>query len=237
MRSDLISLKDQPCARVEQVMVIDDHPLFCEALAMTLTGALGVRAVVTASSLGEGLAKLRAGAAPDAILLDLNLPDVTGLDGLIRLKAAVPGVPVIVVSSLHESQIITSAMRAGAAGFIPKHSAREVFAEAFTRIWSGGTYTPEGYVAPKNPQSADEARDPATRLAELTAQQARILDLVCEGKLNKQIAYDLSIAETTVKAHITAILRKLGAHSRTQAVLIAGKASFASILRDERGCD
>lgn len=237
MRSDVISLTDQPGARVEQVMVIDDHPLFCEALAMTLTGALGVRAVVTASCLAEGLAKLRGGPGPDAILLDLNLPDVSGLDGLIRLKAAVPGVPVIVVSSLQESQIITSVMQAGAAGFIPKHSAREVFVQAFSQIWSGGTFTPEGYVAPKNRQGASEARDPATRLAGLTAQQARILDLVCEGKLNKQIAYDLSIAETTVKAHITAILRKLGAQSRTQAVLIASKASFAAILREENKAD
>lgn len=235
MRSDVISLSDRPGARVEQVMVIDDHPLFCEALAMTLTGALGVARVVTARCLAEGLASLRGGFSPDAILLDLNLPDVSGLDGLVRLKSAVPGVPVIVVSSMEESAIITSVMQAGAAGFIPKHSGREVFVLAFSRIWSGGTFTPDGYVAPKNRPEAGEARDPAVRLAGLTAQQARILDLVCEGKLNKQIAYDLSIAETTVKAHITAILRKLGAQSRTQAVLIASKASFAAIRREDRG--
>ena len=89
---------------------------------------------------------------------------------------------------------------------------------------------PEGYLAPTAGARAETAPDAAARLANLTAQQARILDLVRDGKLNKQIAYELSIAETTVKAHVTAILRKLGAQSRTQAVLIAGKASFASIL-------
>lgn len=234
MRSAVISLTNAPNRGAQHVMVVDDHPLFCEALAMTLTGALGVLTITTANCLADGLSKLRAGESPDAILLDLNLPDVAGLDGLIRLKSAVPGVPVIVVSSFQDSRIITSVMQAGAAGFIPKHSAREVFVQAFGQIWSGETFTPDSYVPPKSrePQKAD----PAARLSDLTAQQARILDLVCEGKPNKQIAYELSIAETTVKAHITAILRKLGAQSRTQAVLVASKASFASILRaDAKG--
>ena len=235
MRTEVISLAENPRRGVPRVMVIDDHPLFCEALAMTLTGALGVKVVTTASCLAEGLAKLREGDAPEAILLDLNLPDVAGLEGLVRLMAAVPGVPVIVVSSLHQSQIITSVMKAGAAGFIPKDSPREVFVRAFSAIWSGGTFMPEGYVPPRDRKEAGQAPDPAARLAELTPQQARILELVCEGKLNKQIAYELTIAETTVKAHITAILRKLRVQSRTQAVLLANRASFAAIVRDAPG--
>lgn len=232
MRSAVISITNPPSQGAQHVMVVDDHPLFCEALAMTLTGALGVSNITTANCLADGLAKLRAGETPDAILLDLNLPDVAGLDGLVRLKSAAPGIPVIVVSSFQDSRIITSVVQAGAAGFIPKHSAREVFVQAFTQIWAGETFTPDSYVAPKTPSQA-KAVDPAARLSDLTAQQARILDLVCEGKPNKQIAYELSIAETTVKAHITAILRKLGAQSRTQAVLVANKASFASILRSD----
>ncbi|MFQ8430164.1 response regulator [Amaricoccus sp. W119] len=233
MRSAVISLTNTPGQGAQHVMVIDDHPLFCEALAMTLTGALGVSTITMANCLGDGLEKVRAGEAPDAILLDLNLPDVAGLDGLLRLKSAAPGIPVIVVSSFQDSRIITSVIQAGAAGFIPKHSAREVFVKAFTKIWAGETFTPDSYVPPKAPTAAAKAVDPAARLSDLTAQQARILDLVCEGKPNKQIAYELSIAETTVKAHITAILRKLGAQSRTQAVLVANKASFASILRSD----
>ncbi len=236
MRSAVISLTNPPGQGAQHVMVVDDHPLFCEALAMTLTGALGVSTITMANCLTDGLAKIRGGETPDAILLDLNLPDVAGLDGLVRLKSAAPGIPVIVVSSYQDSRIIASVIQAGAAGFIPKHSAREVFVRAFSQIWAGETFTPDNYVPPKAPTSA-KAIDPAARLSDLTAQQARILDLVCEGKPNKQIAYELSIAETTVKAHITAILRKLGAQSRTQAVLVANKASFASILRSEPKSD
>ena len=169
------------------------------------------------------------------ILLDLKLPDVDGLDGLIRLKRAAAGVPVIVVSSLAEDRIVASVVQAGASGFIPKHSQRSVFIEAFDRIWAGGVYTPEGYVPPGEEGGAVDERDAVERLAQLTQQQARILQLVCEGKLNKQIAYELDIAETTVKAHLTAILRKLNVQSRTQAVLIAQNARFAAILQKESG--
>lgn len=232
MRSEVISLSDTAKRGVQHVMVIDDHPLFCEALALTLTGVLGVKSVTTASCLADGLAKLRAGDGAEAILLDLHLPDVAGFDGLLRLLAAAPGVPVIVVSSMHDSRIITSVMQAGAAGFIPKDSPREVFVHAFSAVWSGSSFTPAGYVPPQNRKEARQLAEPVARLADLTTKQARILELICEGKLNKQIAYELSIAETTVKAHVTALLRKLGAKNRTQAVLIANKASFAAILRD-----
>jgi DNA-binding NarL/FixJ family response regulator len=223
-------------ARVPLALVIDDHPLFCEALSMTLRSALDVDRVETAATLAEGLARLEKKPAPDVILLDLKLPDVDGIDGLIRLKRAAAGVPVIVVSSLAEDRVIASVVQAGASGFIPKHSQREVFIEAFDRIWAGGVYTPDGFVPPGHEGGAElDERDAVERLAQLTQQQARILQLVCEGKLNKQIAYDLDIAETTVKAHLTAILRKLNVQSRTQAVLIAQNARFAALLQRESG--
>lgn len=235
MRSEVISLSGGPKRRVQNILVIDDHPLFCEALVMTLTGALGVASVTTAPSLGDGLARLRSGDPAEAILLDLNLPDVSGFDGLLRLIATAPGVPVIVVSSMNHSRIITSVMQAGAAGFIPKNSPREVFVAAFSAIWAGKTYTPDGYVAPTG--DSRPGSEPAARMADLTPKQARILELICEGKLNKEIAYDLSLAETTVKAHVTAMLRKLGAKNRTHAVLIANKATFSSVLRDRHKRD
>ena len=167
------------------------------------------------------------------ILLDLKLPDVDGIDGLIRLRRAAAGIPVVVVSSLSDDRMIASVLRAGAAGFIPKHSQRSVFVEAFDRIRAGGVYTPEGYLEPTDAAGDLDDRDAVERMRSLTQQQARILELVCEGKLNKQIAYELDIAETTVKAHLTAILRKLHVQSRTQAVLIAQNARFAAILHPD----
>jgi len=166
---------------------------------------------------------------PDAVMLDLNLPDVDGLDGLLRLKAAA-NAPIIVVSSLADNRVVSQVIRAGAAGYVPKHSQRDVFRTAFEALHRGETFLPEGCVLME--AEAEDTDDAVSRLATLTNQQARILQLICEGKLNKQIAYDLSIAETTVKAHVTAIMRKLGVQSRTQAVLIAKQASFANVLQE-----
>jgi DNA-binding NarL/FixJ family response regulator len=119
---------------------------------------------------------------------------------------------------------------------VPKHSQRNVFRRAIETIVQGDRFVPDGYIDPEGPDGAlaRSASDEAlARLATLTNQQARILSLICEGRLNKQIAYELSIAETTVKAHVTAIMRKLGVQSRTQAVLIAQEARFNKVLPTE----
>ena len=116
---------------------------------------------------------------------------------------------------------------------MPKHSPRSTFREALAAVARGETYLPADFVEAEGEEG--DAGDAVERLSTLTAQQSRILQLICQGKLNKQIAHDLDIAETTVKAHITAILRKLGVHSRTQAVLIAQNARYRNILRDAPG--
>ncbi len=212
-------------------LIVDDHPLFCDALSMTLKTIPGVKDVAAASRLEDALTYVQSNRDIHVILLDLNLPDVNGLDGLIRLKRAAGDVPVLVVSSMAENRMISSVMRAGASGFVPKHSQREVFHEAFGVLGRGNAFLPEGFVEVPESADADTAQSAAmSRISTLTDQQARILQLICEGKLNKQIAFDLSIAETTVKAHVTAIMRKLGVQSRTQAVLIAGQAQFANFL-------
>ena len=211
-------------------LIVDDHPLFCDALSITLRSVAGVGQVETVDRLETALARLDLSPLPDVVVLDLNLPDVTGVDGLIRLKAAAGAVPVVVVSSLADNRVVSAAFQAGAAGFIPKHSRREVFRAAFEAIRAGVPYYPEGYVPPSAEGPLTNREQAIARMAQLTKQQAKILQLICEGRLNKQIAYDLSIAETTVKAHVTAIMRKLGVQSRTQAVLIAGEASFAAIM-------
>lgn len=208
-------------------LVIDDHPLFCEALELTLRSVTGFSSVKTADCLENALKLLEGNDAPSLVILDLNLPDVDGLDGLIHLKRQTEKTPVIIVSSMTDNAIISAAIVAGAAGFVPKHSPRAIFKEAIDYISRGEIYKPAGFV---ESTASNERDDTLSRLSSLTNQQARILELICEGKLNKQIAFDLSIAETTVKAHVTAIMRKLGVQSRTQAVLVAQDARFASVL-------
>lgn len=223
--------EDPRPAAPQSALIVDDHPLFCEALAMTLQTVIGVRDVRHAGRLEEALAALQDGETPDVVLLDLNLPDVSGLDGLVRLKTALGETPVIVVSSMSDEKIVSLALRAGASGFVPKHSQGEAFRAAFDAIANGEAYAPPGCAVADLSAPGTEA-DALRRLSTLTLQQARILSLVCEGRLNKQIAHDLTIAETTVKAHMTAILRKLGVQSRTQAVLIAQEANFSKLLHD-----
>jgi len=219
----------QTLREFKSALIVDDHPLFCDALAMTLQAVSGIRQISTAACLQDALELMSGPSTPDLVLLDLNLPDVNGLEGLLRLRN-VTSAPIVVVSSMAENSIISSVIHAGASGFVPKHSRRDVFQRAIETLRSGDTFIPEGYVLLDD---ASEGKDGAvSRLASLTNQQARILQLICEGKLNKQIAYELSIAETTVKAHVTAIMRKLGVQSRTQAVLIAKEISFANVLDD-----
>ncbi len=215
-------------------LIVDDHPLFCDALSMTLKAVAGLGAVETADRLETALARLDRAPLPDLVVLDLNLPDVTGIDGLIRLRQAAGEVPVLVVSSMADPRVIGACLAAGAAGFVPKHARRDVFRAALDALRGGGRYLPEGYEAePPGGARPSTRQEAISRLALLTRQQSRILQLICEGKLNKQIAWDLTIAETTVKAHVTAIMRKLGVQSRTQAVLMAKATDFTSLMPED----
>lgn len=209
-------------------LIIDDHPLFCDALSLTLTRISGMSDVGVAHTFEEAMQRLALHPRPELVLLDLDLPDVGGLDGLIRLRSEYPDVPVLVVSSLSDQRVICSAMTAGAAGFVPKQAERECFRVALETIARGENWLPEGILL----EDTCDHCDAVTKLAQLTRQQLKILELLCQGKLNKQIAWELSIAETTVKAHVTAIMRKLGVQSRTQAVLIAQQAKFTAFTAD-----
>nr|WP_035259824.1 response regulator transcription factor [Actibacterium mucosum] len=220
-----------PPRDIKTALIIEDHPLYSDALSLTLQAVAGVQTQAVAPSLADGLAVLADGPAADMVTLDLGLPDVDGMDGLARLVAATDA-PVLVVSSLADDRVITTALKAGAAGYVPKHSSRDVFRTAIEHLTTGRSFVPLGCITSDQTDEADEpAHVAAERLATLTPQQTRILQLICEGKLNKQIAWDLSIAETTVKAHVTAIMRKLGVQSRTQAVLLTKQASFSTLLQ------
>ncbi|WP_146588898.1 response regulator [Puniceibacterium confluentis] len=211
-------------------LVVDDHPLFCDALTLTLQSIADFEEIRTAGTLEKALEVVAQDSLIDFIILDLNLPDVNGLDGLVRLRNAAPRAAILIASSMADNRMISHALKAGANGFVPKHSQRSVFRRAFEAVGQGQKFVPDGYIDPHGAGGQGLQGDVLDRLGSLTNQQARILNLICEGKLNKQIAFDLTIAETTVKAHVTAIMRKLGVHSRTQAVLIAQEARFAKVL-------
>ncbi|KQB17284.1 response regulator transcription factor [Rhodobacter capsulatus] len=222
-----------PRTDFRSALIVDDHPLFCDALAMTLQAVAGIEEIASADSLETALIRVETaeGAPADVLVLDLNLPDVNGLDGLMRLRQAAPDMPIVVVSSIDDPRVIRAAISAGAAGFVPKHSRRELFRAAFAAIARGEIFVPESTGDSLATGDGMSPQDEAIRrLSLLTRQQANILEQICAGKMNKQIAYDLSIAETTVKAHVTAIMRKLGVYSRTQAVLLAREAQINAPL-------
>ena len=169
-------------------------------------------------SLREMLAKKT---GVDLVLLDLAMPGVRGFSGLIYLRAEHPGVPVVVVSANNERSIMRRCIDFGASGFIPKTSDMQTMRTAIRQVLAGDTWTPVDVdlETPADRETADMIR----RLGTLTPQQVRVLMMLSEGLLNKQIAYELTVSEATVKAHVSAILQKLGVESRTQAVIAAGK--------------
>ncbi len=200
-------------------MIADDHPLFRRALRQALEGMFEGVTIVETGSLEEMGKALDLDEDVDLVLLDLNMPGVRGFSGLLYLRAQFPQVPVIVVSATEEVAIIRRCMEMGASGFIPKSIGIETIRNAIGRVLEGGVWTPPDV----DVSGRDENSDLVARLSSLTPQQVRVLMMLSEGLLNKQIAYELTVSEATVKAHVSAILQKLGVESRTQAVIAASK--------------
>jgi DNA-binding NarL/FixJ family response regulator len=209
--------------KVDDLLIVDDHPLMCEALTVTLRVAFGLRQARCERNLAAAIQRLRYGKLPDAILLDLNLPDAKGSEGMVTLARIASGVPIAVISANEDPAMISAVMAAGAQGYISKSLGREAMCSALRRVWSGEKVTPEGYDPEDAPQhgSRPDLEEIAQRFASLTNQQARILRQICMGKANKEISYALNISEATVKTHIAAIMGKIGARRRTQIVLLA----------------
>ena len=204
------------------ILIADDHPLFREALRGAIT-RLMPQAQLREAQDASGLYAM-VDAAPDAdlLLLDLTMPGVQGLSALVHLRAQHPQLPVVMVSAREEPALMRRALDHGATGFIPKSADAAQIGEAIRQVLDGERWVPPE--AAQGAQAMDDAeRDIARRVSELTPQQFRVLQMLATGLLNKQIAYELGISEATIKAHMTAILRKLGASNRTQAVLLAGK--------------
>ncbi|MCB5175604.1 MULTISPECIES: response regulator [Microvirga] len=203
------------------IVIADDHPLFRGALRQAIASVMPKARVIEASGLDELNAALTQERDLDLILLDLTMPGVQGFSALLSLRAQHPEYPVVIVSATEEPTVIRRAMEFGASGFIPKSIDVDSIGGAISAVLAGDTWTPPDVdlSAAEDKETADLVR----RLATLTPQQVRVLTMLSEGLLNKQIAYELNVSEATVKAHVSAILDKLGVDSRTQAVIAASK--------------
>lgn len=199
---------------MDRIVVADDHPLFRTALVSAIRRASPDAHVAEHDSLAGARAALAEGLT-DLLLLDLKLSDCEGFAGLAAVRVEHPAVPVAVVSASEDSATIRRALAMGAAGFIPKSASLETMVRAIGAVLSG-----EGW-APAAPHRDAEAEAPDARIASLTPAQMKILTGLRQGRLNKQIAHDLGVTEATIKAHLTAVFRKLGVQNRTQAVILA----------------
>jgi len=204
-----------------RLLIADDHPLFRGAMREAVTNLLERVTVAEAGSFDEVASLLEGGADFDLIFLDLAMPGMRGFSGLMYLRAQYPSVPVAVVSAHDEPAAIRRCMEFGASGFIPKTLGVEAMRKAVSRILDGGVWTPPD--VDLRVDGDGETTQLMARMATLTPQQVRVLMMLSEGLLNKQIAYQLGVSEATVKAHVSAILQKLGVESRTQAVIAAAK--------------
>lgn len=221
------------------LLVADDHPLFRDALQAVIRGGLADTRLLEADSLAAAMAHIEAHDTLDLLLLDLSLPDADGLEGLKTLRSAFPWLPVAIVSAHQERQLVLDAITQGAVGYIPKSTPGEQLLSALEQILQGQLYLPADIMRRPPAQRApvavsvsssaalQDVERPA-RLPRLTDKQLDVLSCMSQGMSNKQIARELTIAETTVKTHVSAILRKLGASSRVHAIVLASEEDLSS---------
>jgi DNA-binding NarL/FixJ family response regulator len=204
-----------------RLVIADDHPLFRGALREAIAGLLEQVDIAEAGTYDELVELLERNSDVDLVMLDLAMPGVRGFSGLMYMRAQYPGVPVIVVSANDDPAAIRRSMEFGASGFIPKTLGVDAMRTAISCILGGDVWTPPDVDLAGGSDAA--AAELMARMVTLTPQQVRVLMMLSEGLLNKQIAYQLGVSEATVKAHVSAILQKLGVESRTQAVIAAAK--------------
>lgn len=214
---------------MKRILIADDHPLFHEALKGVALGIFpaGSECICTVT-MGETLEALDQDRPFDLILLDLKLPGAEGFSCLNAIRHKAPSVPVVMVSSMDQMDIVRESFSYGAMGYLPKSSSQEVMKNAIRLVMSGSTYIPTEALGSFDVARLDAERD-ASRdsgksgsvVSSLTPRQLAVLGLLAQGKANKIIAYELGISEITVKAHVSAILRKLGVSNRLQAVIAA----------------
>jgi DNA-binding NarL/FixJ family response regulator len=200
-----------------RIIVVDDHPLFRGALTQALSSALAGARIDQAASLAELEELIAQRGDTDLVLLDLSMPGVQGLSGLLLLRSQHPDIPVVVVSAHDDPETIRRCMEFGASGYVPKSLSVEEIRTAVVKVLGGGIWIPPDIDLERTADSG--TADVVARLSTLTPQQVRVLMMLGQGLLNKQIAYQLGVSEATIKAHVSAILQKLHVDSRTQAVI------------------
>lgn len=218
---------------MQKFLIVDDHPLFREALSSSIRQAFEDALVLESGTMEQTVDLIGEHNNIDLVLLDLNLPGTSGFDGLLTLRTRFPKLPIVVVSGIDDRRIVSEALGYGVVGFIPKSAPRSTLKNAILEVIAGGVFLPPDYQEIGNDgREADGGEsDVAKQFKSLSPQQFRVLKMLGEGKLNKQIAYELDVGETTIKAHVSAILRKLKVYSRTQAVIKSRSMEFENILR------
>jgi len=215
-----------------RLLVVEDHPLFRDALVGVIATAFPSAEVFQAISIDAALDILGSKGPVDVILLDLSMPGTSGLLGAFRVRVAAPKSALVIVSAHDSARIVGCAMSLGISGYIPKSTAKAELVQSIRSILEGEVCVPKrfhGIAAAR--RAGAEIQDLLRQLSLLTSQQLRVLDMICRGLQNKHIAYELGISVTTVKVHVTEILRKLGVRSRTNAIV---KLSSLDLTRPER---
>jgi DNA-binding NarL/FixJ family response regulator len=222
------------------ILIADDHPLFRDALQRAVLAALPHAQVRSADSVHGLYVLIEQYPDADLLLLDLHMPGARGYSALAHIRGQYPGLPIIVVSGHEEAQVARRALAHGAAAYIPKSTAGDEIVHAIRAVLDGDVWLPPQLVGGGSAELKPDEADIAARVAALTPQQFRVLTMIAEGLLNKQIAWELGVSEATVKAHMTAIMRKLGVNNRTQVALAASHlavepAAMQSLPADEEG--
>ena len=208
---------------MERVLIVDDHSLVRDGMRSLLEVTFPACEILEAGSLAEAVTELNAQGDVDMVLLDLHIPDVSRFSGLNELRDSFPSIPVVMFSGTLDRITVREALAAGAAGFVPKSLKRNEIVDALRQVLEGEIFVPEIY---EDDETANEQSAILAKIDSLTPQQRVVLHHLVNGKLNKQIAYELNVSMTTVKAHVSAILQKLNAYSRTQAVILANRVGF-----------
>ncbi|CAM5187321.1 response regulator transcription factor [Oligella ureolytica] len=204
---------------MNELLIADDHPLFREALRGLVNKHYPCSRIYEAENADSLFALVDDHSEADLLLLDLNMPGAEGYSSLVFLRSQHPQLPIAIISAHEDPMLMRRAVDHGAMGYIPKSADIDTLCEAIDQILMGEIWLPKN--AQSTPVVSSKEKEAAKLVSQLTPQQFRVLQKVTSGQLNKQIAYDLGVSETTIKTHMTAILRKLGVNNRTQAVLLA----------------